>query len=473
MDTPESPFAAIWKRAIHILGVAFLLLALSPTAVPSHLVRTLEQMTTSSDVPLKMIENALLMAPDWSVLYLPAAQAALRENNLPSAISYLDLAQKHAVAPTTLKCTRAEIQIRSGQLAPALEAWQSSDSACPQSIDFLSRVTTAALDSQNYGLATAALEEHFKLRPGDAQILLQLGTLTAIQDPEAALSYLQLALDLMPESEGWIRDLIRNIEDARVFDEPAYSYAQVGIFLSNHNQWEYARVALEAAVQADPNYSDAYAYLGLALDRTGEDGGGEIQRAIDLAPNQTLPHLLMGIHWLDQNEPGLSINELILATELDPENPAIAAQLGAAHAADGNVEAAIEAYLFATDLEPQDPDFWLLLAQYSLAQRYDIENIGLPAARNAAGLAPENSRAFAVLGYSNFLAGDFTSAEEAFNHAIRLDSQNALTQYYLGQLRSEQGDFEAAVAAFQMAARLNPHGPLVDLSARALEAISP
>ena len=98
----------------------------------------------------------------------------------------------------------------------------------------------------------------------------------------------------------------------------------------------------------------------------------------------------------------------------------------------------MSAYRDAAELVPYNPDFWLLVAQYTLSKEIGVQSIALPAARNALALKPRNAEGLDALGYGYYLLGNFPMAERLLSRSVQLDPSLALTQYHLGLLRLAQ-----------------------------------
>jgi Flp pilus assembly protein TadD len=124
-------------------------------------------------------------------------------------------------------------------------------------------------------------------------------------------------------------------------------------------------------------------------------------------------------------------------------------------------------------MDPQNANFWLLLAHICLEHELHIADIALPAARNAVALEPNNPNALEALGYSYYLLEDFNYAESFILRSIQLNSELALSQYHLGLLKIVQNEPSIAFAAFKMAYELDPEGSIGIRAQRALETIAP
>jgi Flp pilus assembly protein TadD len=179
------------------------------------------------------------------------------------------------------------------------------------------------------------------------------------------------------------------------------------------------------------------------------------------------------MHWQELGKPEIALQQLDIASRLDPTNPAVNAELGSVYAALGDTRSAIAAYRQATDLAPKDPRFWKLLAQYSLMNEIEVPTLGLPAARNAVVLNPNDPVSLDSLGYAHFLIGNFRMSERLLWHAVNLAPRRADIQYHIGLLRYAQGEDHKARAAFSMTILLDPGGAIGQLAARILTNIRP
>ena len=144
-----------------------------------------------------------------------------------------------------------------------------------------------------------------------------------------------------------------------------------------------AATAFENALVQDPEHTEARAYFGLALDRSGQNGLPQLELAVAQAPQAALPQMLLGKHWLIMGEPERAIKAYEQAAALAPDDPMLAIDLGAAYAAAGDLPSAKSAFQYATNLDPDDPALWSLFAQFSLDYEIELNEIGLPAARRA------------------------------------------------------------------------------------------
>ena len=147
----------------------------------------------------------------------------------------------------------------------------------------------------------------------------------------------------------------------------------------------------------------------------------------------------------------------------------LAIDLGAAYAAAGDLPSAKSAFQYATNLNPEDPTLWSLFAQFSLDYEIELNEIGLPAARQAVVLQPRNAAALDRLGYTHLLLGNWTLAERFLVEAIQTDRNLASAHYHLGLLRLTDGDLVGGRASLFLAVALDPDGRFGSLAQRSLE----
>lgn len=456
------------SRILHILLALGLLLVLGPTPFPRALVDDLRAAVTAlqarrPDLALPALTAVLDREPGLLALHSQTIEAALRAGDTDLAQAFLEL------QPDPPICEEIELTIQLGQVEAAAVALEQADHVCPEQLADLQLSAQELLSAGEFQEAEALLRLLATIQPSDADAQLALGMLIVTRDPEGALSYLQLASEMGTEREDLARALIEVIEGAREQVDAAYSLAQVGQLYSRRGEWRLAVQAFEQALEIEPGYTEARAYLGLALDQSGGDGLVYLEQAIAEAPDAPLPLVLLGKHWRGRNDPQLALAAFERAAELDPQDPTIALDLGLAYSAVGEVEAAKSAFLHAVQLEPQDPITWQLLSQFSLDQEIELETLALPAARRAVFLDPDRSSALDALGYSHFLAGDWILADRFLNLAIGADMPAPAAYYHLGILRLTLGDTAAGKEALNRALALDPEGYIGNLAARSIE----
>ena len=162
------------------------------------------------------------------------------------------------------------------------------------------------------------------------------------------------------------------------------------------------------------------------------------------------------------------LDRLMAAQQLDQANPAIAAEVGGAYAAVGDLALAETWLTQAVTLAEQDVRWWLLLARFYVDNEYRVADYGLPAARQAVALAPDNAQAIDNLGFALVLTGDLANGQKLLEQALALDPQAPSVYYHLGVLHSRQGQTADAELMLNHALALDPDGYYGGLALQAL-----
>jgi tetratricopeptide (TPR) repeat protein len=231
----------------------------------------------------------------------------------------------------------------SGDLTRAAAYWTAAGDAA------LDRLARAYLDLGEWALAVDALER----LPADAWVDFQLGAILAAVDPERALPHLAAAQSVYGESLSGV------IEGARRGDP-----LRIGMALAEQGMWAYAELAFERV-----DAPRAYAYRGYARDQQGKDGGALLDAALTLAPTDPQVRLLYGLHLRTLEAYAASLEAIQAAVALDPENPALYAQLGAAYDLTGDSVSARRWYDYAVSLSGGDPQFQAILEAFDAEQQ--------------------------------------------------------------------------------------------------------
>jgi tetratricopeptide (TPR) repeat protein len=466
------------SRSLILVGIILIILLLSPT--PINRVATdrilAAKMAASSgrmEAALSHLEKVLEIFPDNDRFRVSAAEIAFTAGEYNRALHHLSLLDRDLQAESDLICIQAEALLALRNPSQAIEFWKLADHQCPNFAQELLPLVKEYIEAENLEEAENILTILNEYQPLDPSVHFLLGNLTATYAPEEALADLRLADDLSQNENIPAQQLYRTIDDARALENPAYTLACVGRYFAGERNWVLAAQAFTNAIVLQPDYAEAYAYLGLSKDQMGKNGIVELLKAVELAPDLALPHFTLGMHWLAKADSGMALNEFERAVEIDPENPAIIAQIGAAYEATGDLPDAFQAYRAAAEINPQDPKFWLLLAQISLKHEYEVSELALPAARNALVLNPLDASSLDALGYGYYLLGDMNFAEKYLHRAVELDPSLAAAQYHLGLLKYQQDESEAAIAAFKIAQELDSDGNIGFLAQRTLDTLLP
>jgi Tfp pilus assembly protein PilF len=206
----------------------------------------------------------------------------------------------------------------------------------------------------------------------------------------------------------------------------------------------------------DEKNAEAWAWLAETKQHLGQDGGGELERAVALAPFSANVRALYGLYWKRQDEPQKALAQFQWAAVIEPQNPAFLAALGDAYAFAGDLPPAMGAYIHAAELAPADVGYWRMLALFSAQYSFQVEEVGVPAAQNVLKLVPDDATSFDLLGWTYFAADNFTLAEENLLAALDLDPGYVAAHLHLGMTYLQMKNWEAAHEQLLLARDLAP-----------------
>ncbi len=475
MSADKSLPEPLLSRWPHILLAILILIALNPSGVFLPLAENLHAANRAASkgkwsVALDRLETAIHLEPALWSTHLEAASLALLDEDAERALLHLS---GPIPLDSRFDCLQVQAAIMTNDIQAAEQAWQRAGGSCEEKQDYYHALTLHYWDQNDRAAARSVLEEWIGFDEADPQPYLQLGILLSVTQPEEAITPLRKAQQLSNDNVPLASTLIRAIEGARETNNPAYTLASVGQAFMRCAAWAPAIWAFEEALVQDPDYTEARAYLGLAIDQSGGDGYTDLQTAILKEPENALTYIFLAYHWQMRENPKTAKIYLEAAAGLDPANPAISAELAQVYIDLGDLEAAKDAYKITVSLAPEDAHFWRLLAQFSIERGIELESLGLPAARNAWLLDQDNVLSLVLLGDAHLMLGNIELAERLLWRAIQIDPNYALAQYYLGLLRHIQGYPQRALAAWEYALYLDPAGPIGELARRMIQSLQP
>lgn len=310
---------------------------------------------------------------------------------------------------------------------------RSSDGDLPVTPIFTSTSIPPVVTNPEQLFATAqALTSQIENNKADAETYFELGLLYSILDVENATFYLDQAAAFdfsFAASSNQLKSTLRLVEFS---EDVAYRFILTGQGLAAIQEWRLAQAAFYLSAEANPDYAEAWAFLGEAQQKNGEDGLLALETAFALDPESFSVNIFYGTYWRRQNRPELAIPYLQKALELDPQNILVHEDLGNALGEAGNIEEALGHFQFIIDEYPFEASSWIALAKFSLDNEIRVETVGISAARQAVVLDQENPVGFTLLGRAYALKGDNYNAEKFYEQAIELNSSYAPAHFYLG-----------------------------------------
>lgn len=474
------------------LLLLFVLIGLSglspiPHAARQALVRANRTIEFDSHESAAVHLNRALKYFPWRVdLWDLAGRYSLRAGDQELALKQLRYAEQAGRLTPRGYLALGDILRLRGDLQGAESAWQVALERGSPGEETYQRLLNLHRATGDYTASIQDLRTLIDLRPGEADYHFQLGLMLATQDPEAALAYLTTAGELEPDLAAAGGVIERSLSSARSTGDPAYLLLVSGRALADLGEWELAAQAFRQATRVQPDYAEAWAYLGEAeqqaaahsraevgpLDETV--GREELGRALALAPNSVAANLFQAIYWQRRESYEMALVYLHQAAELEPDNPVVLAEIGNTLAQLGNYGEALEYYQQAVDLAPRDPAFLRALTLFSMRYDYRLNELGLPAARSAVLLNQEDPASLDVMGQVFTRLGDLYSAERFFDRALQIDPGYAPARLHLGLVYSLTGEEARAMEQLLLARTLSRDEPqIADQANRLMNNLSP
>lgn len=290
-----------------------------------------------------------------------------------------------------------------------------------------------------------------EINPTDPALNYELGLLLAASQPESALAYLSLASESDASFATSALSLFRDIRSARFAEDQSYLLANSGQSLASIGEWDLAEIALSKSTKLNPEFADAWAYLGEARQQMGNGGLEELQHALEIDPDSVIANTLMGIYWQRQGDFGLALIYLYGAARLDPDNPAIQVEIGNTLANLGNLSSAENHYQRAADMSPRDAQYWRSLANFYIRYEMKLRGEGLAAARQAVLLNPESADSLDLLAQIYLLLDSPYLARRFLQRALAIDPYYPPALVHIGLVNIDEGDKVSAYQHFKLA----------------------
>jgi tetratricopeptide (TPR) repeat protein len=273
------------------------------------------------------------------------------------------------------------------------------------------------------------LSAWLKVEPDNPLASEGLGKILAATVAPQALPLLETASTASPQSAARLKQLISALKNPT--QQPAYRLTLCGQALAQLDEWLLAGKAFDLAVQTDPQYATAWAWLGLARQINGApDALKALEHAQQLDSGSASLRAMLGTYWQQAGDHQKARSEFQKATEIEPGNPAWWLALGGSQAPD-DLAAALKSYVQAVNLDPQNAESWYALAGFCIERNSFVEDYGLNAALRAYALQPKNALYMDMLGRAQMANGQDQAAEMMFKRALAAGSAQQTPGFHL------------------------------------------
>jgi tetratricopeptide (TPR) repeat protein len=438
-----------------------LLMSLQPESLPvSDALRILQ--TPASPLSTRQVENktrAIHQLLDWQPwrveLWEQLGDAELAVHKDDQAVAAYEQALRAGSLSSQGKMHLGDLYQQFGRPADAEHLWLELVTSGDHSKDVIERLAHAQRRKGDFEAAVSTLQTGLAADPQNSQAAFELGLLLLGSKPEEALSWMEKAAQVDPALEIQVlpfKEAVRKISQA---NPTTPKEIILGRALARHGDWELAADIFQKATQLLPENAEAWALLGEARQQTGGDGQVELGRAQQINPQSILVQVLTALKYRRDGKPDLALPYLEAVIQAEPQQAQWRFELGNTLSQMGELNDALITYQKATQLEAGNPFYWRALAHFSIANDVEARQTGLPAARQALLLAPEDATYQDLMGWALLSLGDLNSAERFLQRAVTSDPLLADGYLHLGQLYIQNGDQGQAFINLSKARKLD------------------
>lgn len=336
-----------------------------------------------------------------------------------------------------------------------------------------------------YRAAVERWDDYLAALPGDPphQVRAEIGLLQAAVEPWRAGPTLEDAARFSGQAER-VYQALAAVED----QEQAYQWVVSGQALGSVGRWGLAEFALCQAVEARPDYVEAWVYWGEAVQQaavSAPEGGDRdqaearekaqeaLKEALKLDPDSPLAHMFYGLFLQRQDRHLEAVEHFQAAQTSWPDRPEVYIEQGFSLAKLGDLEGAEEKYLQAVEVNPDRSKSYLAAARFYLNYHYRVKEAGLLAARRAVLLEEEDPDALLTMGRVMLALEDQANALKYFYRSLDAGGGYPPAHLYLGMAFTSLGDQERAHYHLQQVLQTSPDPALRRQAQRMLEAAAP
>ena len=441
-DHSELIIGGMLRSTLRVVSFLLLLViaVLAPVVASGY--SELKQASTSG-TPLEAAGHykaAALRLP-WRVdLYELAGHAYYQAKEYsPAEAAYRKAFERHALSPEG-RVAWGDVLYLSHDSEQATQIWEQGLAQEHFSEMLYSRLAQVYKENKDYSHAAQVLQKYVAVHPEDAAAHYRLGLLLTLMDQNTALSELVTASQLDPQFDPAMEVLRSALNQASLRESSSDRFVLIGRGLALVQEWELARFAFDAAVKADEENAEAWAWLGEASHQTGSDGGTALDRALALDANSPIVRGLRGLSFERAGKFRSALTEFQAAAQLDDQNPAWQVSIGETYSKLGDLIRALEAYQAATKLAPRDTGYLRLLALFCAQNNVNINSVGIPAAQKAVALEKDSVDSLDLLGWLLMLDKRYEYSKQIFDQALAVDPKNAAVHLHLGMLYLQMDD---------------------------------
>jgi tetratricopeptide (TPR) repeat protein len=414
------------------------------------------------------LRQAVQYMPWRAELWVEIASLELQAGNPADAISAFEQASRLGSLSPDQQQTLGEAYLAVKDTASARRVWQALIKTGQATQDTFEALADMQWQAADFSGAEQTLKAWLAVQPGNAETAFRLGLLLVSEHPQEAVKYFQTAVSLDAAWQAPVDSIRQALSLADLKDDQSYRHLLIGRSLGSLGYWDLAAVSFNRSIALNPNYAEAWAFLGEAYQHLDKNGFPKLQEAVKLGPDSITVQALLALYWRRQGHPEKALPPLQAVAAAEPIQAAWQIELGTTLADMGKTDQALAYFQHAVELEPGSAPYWEILAQFCIANTPDVRTLGLPAARQAVLLAPRDPAALSTMGLSMYALGDMQEAERFYLRALQANPVYAPAHLYLGQVYLQEKQFQLAYQHLRKALDLSKNQPEVQEMAQRL-----
>lgn len=375
------------------------------------------------------IANSILRQQPWQAkLWIRLAEKQIQNGDLDDAIESLKVVDSISALTVDQTILLGQVYWDANQLENAYATWQTIINQKDLKAEDLPALVQIQQSKNDWFGAYQTLLKWKEVDPENKDLVLPLAFSQIIFEPDAAVT------TITNSNNRKIQSLLPELEIIIQEGNSVYQMVLSGNLLASIGEWNYASAAYAYATRLDPEYAEGWALYGNALINSGKDGLSALNKALTISPQSVITRAFLASYWRTQNDFERSLE---IYQELSSDEPGEAIwqqELGNTYILAGNVDKALQAFVKTTKIAPGNSYYWINLARFCGEYKVEIQEIGLPAARQALLIDEDNWEAFDTLGWLFLILEDYTSAERFLTSAYKAAPESALVNLHLGQL---------------------------------------